>query len=415
MIAISVPQQEELSPFDEYVYIDYLAKVPTQLAVPHGDPTGEYARSQLDCRGVVVLQPESPACDTGRTQPATAYPLTGKTSADIYTPIYFAVTWAAAQPLVWTGVDLTDAGRIVGGLWLGLGVVLMFLLMTRLRVPPLLAWGLSVLVIASPAVHWANGYVSTDAPTLAVGAGLGLLAALVYTRKASMLWLVVASVVGVLIKFQNIIAVCLVVIVFVVLAVRDTLERRPGGWRQGLRMLVTDRLVIGAAVALGSVLVAQVVWMLARTAMTVGTTPRQGVDTPVSLTNLLRESYNFLTKTAIAWDGAPPAPVEMFIGTVLVVLGIAGVVGMIFFGKPRSTRSLVALSVLVAATLSAPVLGLVLAVVVGEYVPLPPRYGMSLLPFFILCAGWLLAQRTWTSGVVAVGASALLVASMLHA
>jgi len=414
VIAVAVPQNEPLSPLDEFVYVDYLAKVPTQFVVHQGEQMGDVALDALACRGVAALGPEALSCGIDGTRDADIYREGGKTTADIYTPAYFAITWVAAQPFVWAGTDLVDGGRLVGGLWLGLGVVLMFLLMTRLRVPPLLAWGLGVLVIISPASHWANTFVSTDAPSLAAGAGIGLLALLAYQRRASPVWLALAVALAIAIKFQNIIAVALVAIVLVVLAGRDALARTPGlPTRQRVLAIVKDRSVVIAAGMMIVAIVTQVSWMLVRASIVYAAAPDLNVEVPLSKTGLLMESFNFLRRTALGVEQGADTPIKTVVGMVLVMLTITGVVGMIFAGGRGSTESLIAGSVLLASTAAAPVLAVALNVALGETLNIPPRYGLSILPAFVLCAGWLFSMKKWGPAAVAVLAAVLLAASFV--
>ena len=123
-VSANVVQQKQISPFDEYVYLDYLSKVPTQGFVRSGEETGDLARQEISCRGVQTYGLYGTSCDIGAASPDETFPYSGQTGADIYTPAYFAVTWVLAQPLVWTGVSLLDAGRLVGAVWLFLGISL---------------------------------------------------------------------------------------------------------------------------------------------------------------------------------------------------------------------------------------------------------------------------------------------------
>jgi len=412
VIAHTVPQNHELSPLDEYVYVDYLARVPTQFVVRQGETTGEVARDALACRGIAVLGPGEYRCGLN-TAWADGYTEDGKTTADIYTPAYFAITWVAAQPFVWAGVDLVDAGRLVGGLWLGLGTVLMFLLMTRLRVPPLLAWALGVIVIVSPGIFWANAFVSTDAPSLAAGAGIGLLALLAYQRRASPVWLGLAVVLAIAIKFQNIIAVGLVAIVLTAIAIRDARARSAATNKRMLAAVARDRSLVIATVMVVVALATQVVWMVIRSSISLNSAPDLNVEVPLSKTGLLMESFNFLRQTPLGVEQGGETPVKTVVGMILVMLTIVGVVGMVFAGRRGSTESLVAGSVLLASTAAAPVLAIALNVALGETLQIPPRYGLSILPAFVLCAGWLFSLKRWGPAAMAVLAVVLLVASFL--
>ena len=101
-------------------------------------------------------------------------PLNGFTSADIHAPTYFFLTAAVGKVVRAVGVtdDLLIAGRLVGALWLTLGMLAMVALAR--------AWGAgwvvpvltAVAMAASPLLVSVSGYLSPDALGLLVGAGV---------------------------------------------------------------------------------------------------------------------------------------------------------------------------------------------------------------------------------------------------
>ena len=127
---------EQMSPWDEYVYIDYLSKVPEQGLVHQGEMTGDLARQYYSCVGVGVFGTIAPDnCSTGDYDQDSDYPFDGKTSAESYTPLYFTITWIAAQPFVWiTGGDIVLGGRLAGSLWLAGAAIMLYLGMKRLSI-----------------------------------------------------------------------------------------------------------------------------------------------------------------------------------------------------------------------------------------------------------------------------------------
>jgi hypothetical protein len=54
LVGTQVSQSEPFSPIDEYVYFDYVAKVPSQILVVSGEMTGPEAREEISCRGVMI-------------------------------------------------------------------------------------------------------------------------------------------------------------------------------------------------------------------------------------------------------------------------------------------------------------------------------------------------------------------------
>ena len=50
LVATDASRNPAFSPFDEYVYLDYLNKFPTEIAEKQGEKTGDFARNEIACR-----------------------------------------------------------------------------------------------------------------------------------------------------------------------------------------------------------------------------------------------------------------------------------------------------------------------------------------------------------------------------
>lgn len=396
-VASEVVSHDQISPFDEYVYLDYLAKVPTQGIVRSGDETGEVARNEISCRGVLNYGAYGEGCNSGSHDDDATYPYNGRTGADIYAPLYFGITWAVAQPLTWLGIGLLDAGRLVGALWLSLGTMGVFLLLRLLRVNRMVALGLSLGVIATPAVLWATTYVSTDAPTLAVAAGMGCLAVCVARRRINIAWLPSVGILAVLFKVQNLAAVgvAAAAIVFFVLLESLRVRRQRSVGRMAVGVLRDNRVIAAiASVLLG--VAAQAAWMSVRAWATIRGEEAAVVDSirlPLSATGLVNEAFRFFQAVG-ATDAAPGAVGALAVG-VLSFLAIAAVVGILAEAKSHpSSHIAVALATLLCGLLMGPALAVAVTGTVGFYFPLPVRYGLVLLPSFILTIGLFLSRFT---------------------
>ncbi len=170
-----VSEHKMMSPIDEYQYVGYYAVVADRGIVRRGEPMPVYARQYMSCHGVRNI-PEMPVNQQGCSKPnSVGYPIEGGTTADLYTPLYFGATRLLAQPLLWMGVDFVSAGRAVGGFWLALGAVFLYLALRRRRVPPTVATGLGLVLIGSISAYWGNTYISTDATALTAGGLAALL------------------------------------------------------------------------------------------------------------------------------------------------------------------------------------------------------------------------------------------------
>jgi len=413
-VVVHVPQNTELSPLDEYVYVDYIAKVPSEGVVAEGEPTGAFAREALVClgnRGVATVVPTS--CADAGTAPASDFPMAGKTSADIYTPLYFWVTRALAQPLVWAGVGLIDAASLVGALWLAGALVLLVFAMRRWRVREPVILGLGLFLIASPAAYWSSTYISTDAPSLAVGAALALVVARFATGGRGLWLLPVVSAVGVAFKVQNIAAVGIAVLAVVVTTVVRTAQQDDSGGAWGVaRRAVLSRPVVTAVGSAVLALVVQGVWLVVRSDLRVALPPDQGTARPLHIGDMVGESLKFLAGTPTDPTGVENGWQIATAGLVLGWLSVAGVLGAIgAVADGRGVRPL-AWSALVVALLLGPMLVLGTVLVSGYYFALPTRYGLSMLPVFLVLAGVVLSRYRAPGVLLAIAGAASFAASL---
>lgn len=404
---VHVPQHQAISPIDEFVYIDYLAKVAEQGAVARGEETGELAREEFACEGVRHwFAPNEELCASGSFEEDDLYPFGGKTSADLYSPVYFYVTWAVSQPFQWLGMDFIDAGRASGVVWLGAALVLLYASMRRLNVRPLLALGLGLLVAGSLPVYWSHTYVSTDATALFAGALL-LLLALEHLSTGRRWWMLpIAAAFVTLLKLQNLMAVAGVAVLFVILAARAAFSSE-SAFPARVSLFLRHRLTLTAVATIAAALLAQVVWTVIRAAIAVGPAPDQLVAEPFGLRSVLVEMSKFFPGPM---EGATDAAMLGQQGTVIAVIGMAlaaaGVLGMAAVGARDSVGTWLAVAVVAAAVAAGPALAVANIAVSGFYFSLPARYGMSLIPMFIACAGMLFSPGRLRYVVAAAGLGA---------
>lgn len=411
LIALVVGRQQAFSPYDEYVYFDYLTKVPTQGFVRAGEEVGDIARAELECRGVTSYEPYGDGCLVGDTADDELYPYVGLTGADIYTPVYFGITWALAQPLTWLGMGLLDAGRMVGGLWLAATAGLTFLALRRLGAGLASSAGLVLLGMAAPVTLASFAFLSTDAIAITAGAALAWLTARIVTGGASAWWLVPVGVLGVLGKVQ---AVGALGAAALILAVHALFVR--GGWRDRTAWLGT---ILPAAAASVLAIGAQLGWTALRSRSAVG----EGADLGVGSRELPLDALVLQFAHVISSVGATQA-VEAHVAFTLAVTAltllcgaglIAGIVGLPQSAPAQRDTAGIARSwgigTLSLALVMIPVLTAMTFVLEGIYFEAPLRYGATLLPFLLVSAGLLLARSTWIGvGVAALSGTVLLVA-----
>lgn len=407
LVAMLVQRQLPFSPYDEYVYFDYLAKVPTQGMVLTGEEVGDVARAAIECRGVVGFGPYGDGCGVGGVDDDALFPYHGLTGADLYTPLYFGITWVAAQPFTWVGMDLLDAGRMAGGLWLAGAVALLFLALRRLGVSLAPAASLVVLALATPVVQSAFGYISTDAAAITAGAALAYVTARVVTGGASAWWLVPVGVLAVLGKVQAIgaLGAALLVVAVHALVVR-------GGWRERGAWL---RTILPAAVAGVAALAAQLVWSSIRSATAVGPGANLAVGAPeLPPDELLRQLAHVLVHVGATRPTEPQASMTIAVA-IATALACAGIVaGLLGLRGPHDRETGIARSwsigTLTLALVMIPVLTLMTFVLEGTTFSPPLRYGAALLPFLLVSAGLLLARSRWLA--LGVGVVSLVLAAL---
>lgn len=400
-VAVLVHKHDNISQVDEYVYIDYVAKFPTQGVVVRGEFTGTFAREYTTCHGVRGIPPAGPTCAESLTAPDAAFPNGGHTGADIYTPLYPGLTWIAAQPLVATGIDLVTAARLTGALWLAGFAALSFLAMRRIGVPILVAFGVTSLIAFCLRSEYAHTYISTDASALVVGAALVFLLTVRFRDR----WVAAAALagvatIGVLLKVQNVGAA---VVVAVLLLARATLRvrRRMARGEPFARSVIRDR-DLPAVLLVGAIpVVAQLGWMAIRTAIALGPSPDQGVAVPFTATALISETTKFLPNLL----GQPGPTDHAIVGVIAAAssaLLVGGLIGAIFAFRPGAPQSLLASATTVAAVTVPPLLAVLVLVGAGFYFPLPTRYGLSLAPFAGAVLALLVSRRRWSGPVAAV-------------
>ncbi|MBD8538760.1 hypothetical protein [Frigoribacterium sp. CFBP 8751] len=420
-VLVHVPQNEQISPIDEFVYSDYLAKIPTEGVVRQGEDTGDYARSLVKCRGVMLyIEPVAAECPVAGDLPDGDFPFGGKTSADIYTPAYFAVTWAVAQPIRWLGVgDLLDAGSYVGFFWLAGALLFLYAASRRMAMPRALALALGLLVAASPAAFWSSTYVSTDAPAMFFGGAILLVTIRLLQGRSGSVVLVVLAVLAVLFKVQNVAVVGFACLALLASGILGMVERRRGLSRAGsaptagrtdsteaaevtvatattvseVRRASPLRFVVLAIVAGVLSILGQAAWIVVRQSISTGPSPDQATGSPLSARALVAEAFKFLGGVPLDPTAAANGAAISFAGMFLWVLTLAGLLALALTARTFGLPWLLAWSAIVISLLLGPLLVLGVSASEGYYFPLPARYGLSLLPAYVLLTGVFLAKR----------------------
>lgn len=410
--AVTFMHTSALSPIDEWVYSDYLDKVPTEVVVKQGEVIGPEALNRMACNGVYPYGPMGAACGASYSDVAK-FPLNGRTTADPYTPAYFISTWAVGDLVrLITHQDQLTSWRLTSPLWLAGTLLIMAALFRRYRVRPLVTITVGLAFIASPFAWWTYTYVSTDAPSAFFGALL-LLQATRFTRHETRgWWLLATSGLAVLFKVTNILAVCLVGLILVLAWLQEVLrankEEGRGVHLGALRRSVSLPLIGVAAVAASAI--TEVVWLEIRRAIAVAPQVELGLGQPLSRRVLGEQLANFLPGTitsnvVVAGNGGNYAlPVLSAAVVPLSWLCVAGVIGAFWSVGIRRGHGPVVAAIAIASVGFAPMLAVALTVGGGTYIPIPPRYGAAILPGILLMTALTMRRRlaAWIFLVYAV-------------
>lgn len=417
---VTVQHSDAMSPVDEWVYSDYLDKLPTQGWLQQGEVIGDEALERMACDGVFPYGPMGPTCGTSYDD-ESKFPFGGITSADPYTPIYFAITRIVGDAIHFvTGVDQLTAWRLTGPLWLAASMVMLWGLLRQWRVHPVAALGLGLALIASPFAWWTYTYVSTDAPSFLLGAAMLFFATRIVQRRGSPWWLVGLAVLAVLVKVTNLLGVGLAVLYLLVAwCCQLWVARRRAGRLQadatGATASPSSRtwLIAGLGAALAAV-VTQFAWLRLHAAFASGDGAQQGISVPLGAQELVAQITNFLpgTLTAnvnISGSTGLALPIPAFAVAPLAWVTITGVLAAFWTLRGVTARTPLVISVAIASLFFAPALAVALYVMTGSYFPLPPRYGAPILAGMLLATGLVLDNR-WARWILVGYAGSLLVA-----
>ncbi|MBN6777597.1 glycosyltransferase family 39 protein [Pseudoclavibacter alba] len=373
-----------LSVYDEWVYVDYLDKLPEQPFVKQGETIGPWAGGLMSCFGIERTGPIGAPCGGDYSNPLD-YPQAGVSGAAAYPPVFFWVTWAVSRVFaIVPGVDELGAFRLTGMVWLIPTVLVLYQLIRYLSVSRFTAFCLSALFIVTPFSWWSYTFVSTDAPVAGLGA-LSLLLALRALRDEGSLWpLVVVSFAGGLVKLTPVFGLGLAVLVLLVRRWRGETEL---SWR---------RVLVGSGASVLALVVPQAAWMVFAKVTAVGAPPDQGILLPrSSLPVAIQETITlFLDDTVPVRSQMEIYAITETLTFFLHAIIVVGVIGTALLAARGTEERAIGMLTLIAALVFGPVLMLSLAVI-GSAFPLPARYGAGLVPAFFLCAG-LFAQRATT-------------------
>lgn len=394
--AAHVRYYSELSPVDELQHIDYLYKAPE--LVRNGEKVDQDAMREEACR-TLPNYPTPPCSDTATYDPEDFQEL-GTNTAAIYTPLYYTLTKAVALPIQWvTGMEsLVTAARLVGGLWLGAGLVMTLLVARRFGAHPFPTAGLLLAAAVTPNVLLPAATITPDAAALLAGAALVWSVLWWEERPSRRYWLpALLGLAAVAVKALNVIVVVLVALYVVLRLLQrfwwpraeegedrpgrhpaggSVVRRGPSAWQSvGLVALVS---VVALAGAVGYVLFSSANAVASSDGVSMA--DRVRADT-FPLTQLVEHVGVFLQVFySPGWWVTIPV-LGPLVQNVLGLIVFGGTFGAAFLADrvPRTARTL-AVSLLVVGLVGAPLIIAFSYVSQGMFVPIPGRYALTLVP-----------------------------------
>jgi hypothetical protein len=408
-VALHTDGYTKVSPVDELQHIDYLYRAPSPPA--YADKVGQDAMREQACRGLDFVGEGVRECTTKDIYDPATFQERGYSTGSVNSPVYYTLTKLVAVPLqAVAGFDsLVTAGRMVGGLWLGLGLALAYLTAVRRGVRRSAAAAVMALLAASPALLFPGSTISPDAMGLLAGAAV--LATLTWWERrrtvAAAACFILCAMVVTLVKMTFVLPVGAAALTLLLTA------RRPEGSNPLKRFATTDvALAAGASVAaLGSALS----WMVVQASR-----PQMDPEALPDLATrflvpefpwhgLLESALVLVTPLSSPW-ALVGDPAQMNFTTALpsAVVGAGIIAAGLLRAAPRPHLSLA------TATLAVAVLGGLGLVVVNyvtsdSYFQLPSRYGSGLVAAMAVSTAAVIRGRraALAVGLVAVVALAI--------
>lgn len=402
LLFLYVSAHREMSYVDELQHFDYLEKISRWDLVDRGETVGREALREMVCRGIDVDQSEYmrffgqdydlPPCNAVELDPQR-FPEEGVNHASVHPPAYYFLTGIVARFIraVTPVGSLLTAARIANAMWLIAAMGFVWLLLRELAVDARVRALICVVLGSSPPIVQTIGAVGPDAAALALG-GAVVLSVMRWERGALPISIPIAACfASVAVKETNAVAVGLAVIY---LAFRGYTERRR--LAQSLRLAGLICVAVVAAGLPWLITQARFADLPTRSIPMVERFQAEALSTDhvvSELDALVTPVRNVLPPRDLR-SGATVAATDL-----LHWLLLGGAFAAAVAGESTRTRSLGGAS-LAAMVLAGPTLVVVNYVLLGIYVVIPQRYGLSLLP--ALLAGLaVMTRRRWLEMVLA--------------
>ena len=294
LVVLHIHENPLLSPIDEGAHLDYVTRVEHGSIPRLGQRLQPSTLRVTACSGVALPGAGLPPCSSNRLVPQQ-FPGGGYSYESQQPPTYYVLT----APLQLfnehvLGFGELEATRLVGVLWLAVGLLCLWAAGRVMGLAPGLIGAAVLLIGTAPAVIYQSAVVSNDAASVLAGSLVGLVAALAWRHPGR--WtapgLLVTGLVVASFKTTDVIAVVAVAGVFAVGAWRD--RRRGQPWTGATKDFLRRWWPNGGALLLGG-LVSAFGWVLISRHLALTnpkTFPAFGVlrTAPVDLTKIAQEA-----------------------------------------------------------------------------------------------------------------------------
>lgn len=415
VLCVYLVAHPEMSYVDELQHFDYLEKISRGHLVHRGETVGPAALREMSCRGIDITAAEYsrffdqtldlPTCGEANPDPRR-FPELGVNHASVHPPVYYVSTGILARAIgALTPVgSLVTAARIANVAWLILAILLGWLVLREFGVDPRVRALVCGLATAAPPVVQTFGAVGPDAAAIAIGAAI-LLSVIRWERGALTAGVPVAAVfLAITIKETNAAAAGCVLLYLAFRAYAEP-RRRPAAIRLGA-------LLCAAIVSAG------IPWLLVQSRFAELPTRRIPMverfqTDSLGISHVVSELDALVTPVRKV---LPPVELRSRAtaasGDLLHWLLLGGAFAAAVAGESTRSRA-VGGAGLLAMALGGPTIAVLNYFLLGIYVVIPPRYGLSLVPA-LLCALAVMTRNRWLQVMIA-GVALLEVIAVLSA
>lgn len=420
LVGLHVHIYTRVGPVDELQHIDYLYKSPAIVA--SGDRVGQEAMREEACRRLDSTLFVPPPCSKNADYDPAQFQELGYNTAAINTPVYYTLTKAVAVPLKSVGGldSLVTAGRLVGGLWLGLGLLLAYAAGRRLAIARLPLAAVLTALACAPAIIYPASVITPDAANAAVGAGV-FLTCLHWEGAPTRRWplLALVSAVVLLIKMTNVMVLFAIGVYMTLMLVRVVRARKSAtdAADPGSKRTITS-WILGAGVLAVTTAGVLLTTLMIQVSLSHGNPSLVPMNQRFAVNAF--PTRGFIEQLGVFLNPVGPAGVtvghplaQTLIERALGAFFTAGLIGAALFWGSDSKARPYAQALLLTTIIAGPIFVLVSYFGQSVYVPPPSRYAATLAPAIAVITAGLLKTRG-AQVVVALGSVLLLTISALR-